>query len=186
MESPFPEEWDRCASDAEDAYCALQERLQAYRGFPALNLPCTLELQSRYIEPSPMVGQALECCPQSCALLDEHFNTLYRLRPRPVAFDAEWTATTLSLTDFLYGGPDKFSQVYAGTLSTSSDPCGVVVKIYQESLQKNEDAWEWCGGSLLAQTESAAYVSLKDLQGTAVPWVWGFFAVRGHLPWAER
>jgi hypothetical protein len=107
------------------------------------------------------------------------------------------------IAECLQVGPERFSQTFKARVVSSEvlDEHFVVLKIYQDSLGKNQylepppslkdlaelEAMQASVDSLLyiAATETAAYQHLEVLQGSVLPWFYGTFSV-GSLILSRR
>lgn len=109
---------------------------------------------------------------------------------------------TVVVTSPIRVGLDKWSQVYKATLTTGvAYSQSVVVKIYQESKFDYPASTDfphygahpatpyrlgWLFGTELAQRETWAYTTLRDLQGSVIPYFYGAFTVRAYPVYAFK
>ncbi|KZV93290.1 hypothetical protein EXIGLDRAFT_51189 [Exidia glandulosa HHB12029] len=115
------------------------------------------------------------------------------LRQRPAVFDA--AKTTLTLTKGLRVAQMTPSQIYRAQLAAGTSSVEVVAKIYQISRAGDRDELfvllsealskrrNWANHIQGFRCEAYAYEKLKKLQGSHVPYVYGFFKI--ELPHKE-
>ncbi|KZV93291.1 hypothetical protein EXIGLDRAFT_51205 [Exidia glandulosa HHB12029] len=107
-------------------------------------------------------------------------------RARPTVFDEDKTLV-ITLTEALQTGVGSASQVYKGRVHLTS--IDVVVKLYQMSRVGDEkvlygllvsaarNGRNWCNVLQSFRTECSAYEHMKDIQGSHIPYVHGFFQI---------
>ncbi|KAH6910305.1 hypothetical protein BKA70DRAFT_1272701 [Coprinopsis sp. MPI-PUGE-AT-0042] len=115
-----------------------------------------------------------------------------RLDPVPYVPRPTTCPITFNVTENLYVGEERWSQVYRGVLNNGGAILDdVVLKVFDESNFDEKEVFETTGisklpsgeasfrytGEIMAWQESWAYEMLKSMQGTSIPHFHGVFQV---------
>jgi hypothetical protein len=181
---PFPTS-PRIRTDSECA--ALQTRLEADRKNVAIHCPKTIHGQ-RCTEPA-----APRSHDQSADIPELPQEFIPTTRPRIQDFPCR-SVLEILLQEPIRADVDRWSQVYKATVtSQSAIEHPVAVKLFQESKfpmptldQFPDEEYTpyrhgWLFGTEMAQRETWAYETLRDVQGSTVPHFYGAYQVSRHL-----
>jgi hypothetical protein len=163
-------------------FTSLKRSRQASLEMP-FHYPSALRLLHECRNPEPPAGSG-PLLPETCRI-----SSIFLPDARPRLFQESHLLTdaTLTITEPLLTGLNRLSQTYCGCINRRGyEPVDVIVKLFQQSFFQYpclEDFLntlslsDWISATDLAQREAWAYDKMTALQGTTIPYSYGFYLV---------